>query len=104
VTAARKGSTGAIILALLMLLFVARMLFLGYYVVSEWQSESAWLTACGFVWMIAAPATVLSALWLLGSRGRSRGALMLGGWAIMASGTVFVSSVVTHTLPCGGPS
>jgi hypothetical protein len=43
----RKANVGTIVLALLMLLFVARMVFQGYYVVLEWQSESALLTACG---------------------------------------------------------
>jgi hypothetical protein len=96
VVTARKASIGAIVL---MLMFVARMLFLGYFVVSEWQSESALLAACGVVWIIAAPATILSTLWLLGSRGHSRAALTVGGWANMASGAVFVTSVATRILP-----
>ena len=101
---ARKVSIGAILLALLMLLFVARMVFLGCYLVSEWQSESALLRACGVVWVLTAPATILAAIWLLGSRGRSRAALTVGGWAITTSGAVFVTSVATHVLPCSGPS
>jgi hypothetical protein len=52
-----------IVLALLMLLFVARMVFQGYYVVLEWQSESALLTACGVIWILAAPATIICAPW-----------------------------------------
>ena len=35
------------VLALLRLLFVSRMVLLGYYFVSEWQSESVLLAASG---------------------------------------------------------
>ena len=100
----RKSGVGPTILALLMLLFVARMLFLGSYLVWEWQSESALLAACGIVWSLAAPATIISALWVLGLRRRSRKPWTIGGWAIIASGAVRATVTATHVLPCGGPS
>jgi hypothetical protein len=92
------------VLAFLMLLFIFRMILLGYAIVFDWRYESVLLIACGAIWSVAAPSVIIAALWLLGSRGHSRKALTVGGWAIMASGTVFVTSVAAHVLPCSGPS
>jgi hypothetical protein len=84
------------VLALLMLLFVSRMVLLGYYFVSEWQSESVLLAASGVLWSLTAPATIVSALWVLASLGRSGKGLSLGGGSIIASGIV-LTTVDSHS-------
>jgi len=71
---------------------------------AEWRFESALLLACGVVWTVTGSITVVAALWLLWSRGRSRRALAVGGSAIVASGALFATAAATHVLPCGGPS
>lgn len=103
-TAIRKTSVGAMVLALLMLLFGVLMFLFGYSAVSEWRSERAALIACGVVWLLAGPAVFGSALWLFGSLGRSPLALRIGGAAIVASGTVLATAAAVGTLPCSGPA
>ena len=92
------------VLAFLMLLFVSRMVLLGYYFVSEWQSESVLLAASGVLWSLTAPATIVSALWLLASLGRSRKGLSIGGGSINASGVVLTTVAATHVMPCSRTS
>jgi hypothetical protein len=92
------------VLALLMLIFVFRMVFLGYSCVWEWRSESVLLAASGVLWSLTAPATIVSALWLLGSLGHSCKALSIGGVSIIASGVVFATVAATHVMPCSGLS
>ena len=52
-TTIRKPRLGAVLLAVLMLLFGALMSLFGYFDLSEWRSERAPLIACGLVWIIA---------------------------------------------------
>jgi hypothetical protein len=80
------------------------MVLLGYYFVSEWQSESVLLAASGVLWSLTAPATIVSALWLLASLGRSRKGLSIGGGSIIASGVVLTLVAATHVMPCSGTS
>lgn len=91
-------------MALLMLLFIFRPVVVGLAYTAEWRFESALLLACGVVWTVTGSITVVAALWLLWSRGRSRRALAVGGSAIVASGALFAIAAATHVLPCGGPS
>jgi hypothetical protein len=91
-------------LALLMLLFGSLMFLFGSYDVWEWRAEQAALIACGLVWVLTGPAAVGSALWLLGSLGRSRTALKIGGTTIIASGVVLATAAATHVMPCSGPA
>jgi hypothetical protein len=103
-TTIRKPRIGAVLLALLMLLFGALMFLFGYFDLSEWRSERAPLVACGVVWVIAGPAVFASALWLFATLGRSLLALRIGGMAILASGTVLVAGAASGVLPCSGPA
>ena len=91
-------------MALLMLLFIFRPVVVGLAYTAEWRFESALLLACGVVWTVTGSITVVAALWLLWSRGRSRRALAVGGSAIVASVALFATAAATHVLPCGGPS
>jgi len=47
--------------------------------------------------------TVVSAIWLLLSRGCSQAPMLIGGGAIIACGASFATAATTHVLPCGGP-
>jgi hypothetical protein len=100
----RKVSVGAMVLALLMLLFGSLMFLFGYFALSEWRSERAALIGCGVVWILTGPAVFGSALWLLGSLGRNLLALRIGGSAIVASGTVLVTAAAAGVLQCSGPA
>jgi hypothetical protein len=100
----RRPSIAAITLALLMLFFGSLISAFGYVYLKEWQSEQAALIGCGVVWILAGPATVASGLWLLASLGRSRGALRIGGTAIIVSGTVLAAAAATGVVPCSGPA
>lgn len=100
----RKPSAGAMVLALLMLLFGSLMFLFGYFALSEWQSERAALIACGVVWILTGPAVFGSGLWLLGSLGRNHLALRIGGTAVVASGTVLATAAAVGVLQCSGPA
>ena len=97
-------SIGAMVLALLMLIFIFRPAMVGSSVMAQWRYESASLVACGLVWCVAGTTTIVAAFWLLGSRGRSRKALRTGGSAIVISGATFAVAAATHVLLCSGPS
>ena len=103
-TTIRKLSVGAMVLALLMLVFGSLMFLFGYFALSEWHSERAALIACGAVWILTGPAVFGSALWLLGSLGRSPLALRLGGTAVITSGTLLATAAAVGVLPCSGPA
>jgi hypothetical protein len=103
-TTIRKLSVSAMVLALLMLLFGSLMFLFGYFVLSEWRSERAALIACGALWILTGPAVFGSALWLLGSLGRSPLALGLGGTAVITSGTLLATAAAVGVLPCSGPA
>jgi hypothetical protein len=79
----RKPSAGAMVLAVLLLLFGSLMFLFGYFALSEWQSERAALIACGVVWI---------------STGR------IGGIAVVASGTVLAAAAAVGVLQCSGPA
>ena len=100
----RKPSVGAMVLALLMMLFGSLISLFGYGALREWQSEGAALVAFGVVCILTGPAVVGSALWVLGSLGRSALALRIGGTGIVASGIVLALAAATGVLPCTGPA
>ncbi len=100
----RKSSFGAMVLALLMLFFGSLMFLLGYFGLIEWRSERFAPIACSVVWVLTGLAVFASALWLLGSLGRSPLALRIGGTAIVASGTVLAAAAAEGVLQCTGPA
>jgi TRAP-type C4-dicarboxylate transport system permease small subunit len=65
--AIHKLSAGAMVMALLMLLFGSFMFVVGYVGLSEWRSERAALLACNIMWILSGPVVFGSALWLFGS-------------------------------------
>jgi hypothetical protein len=100
----RKPSAGVMFIALLMLLFGLLTCLFSYVGLIDWRSEIAALIACSVVWILAGPAILISALWLLGSLGRNTLALVIGGSAIVVSGTVLAAAALTGVLPCSGPA
>jgi hypothetical protein len=103
-SAFHKLSTGAMVMALLMLLFGSFMFLVGYVGLSEWRSESAALIACNLMWILTGPVVFGSALWLFGSLGRNPLALQIGGTALVGSGAVLVTAAATGVLQCTGPA
>jgi len=86
-----------------MLLFIFRPVVVGVACLREWRFETALLLACGVVWTVTGCVTVVSAIWLLLSRGCSQAPMLIGGSAIIACGAFFATTAATHVLPCGGP-
>jgi hypothetical protein len=102
-TTGRKVSAGAMVLALLMLFFGTIMFLFGYFDLIEWRAEGAALIACGVVWIVTGPVVAGSALWVLGSLGRSLRALRIGGGAMAACGASLAMGAAANVLQCTSP-
>jgi hypothetical protein len=100
----RKPSIGAMILALLMMSFGCLMFLFGYFVLLESRSEPAALIAAGGVAILGGSVMFISGLWLLGSLGRARMPLRIGGTGMLTSGTVWVAAAALGVLQCSGPA
>ena len=88
----------------------AGMLFLGllvsamgYQTLREWSFISPAYASCGLLWVVAGPVMLVAGLWLLGSLGRNRIPLLVGGAATALAGVVLVVGVLTYVIPCAGP-
>ena len=97
-------AAGAIVLALLMLLFGCLVTAGGYQILRRWSYIGPWYAACGLVWIVAGPAMTAGGLWVLGTLGRNRVPLWAGGVAAVLSGGSLVAGVLTYVIPCSGPS
>jgi hypothetical protein len=76
----------------------------GYLTLREWRSIGAGLSTCGALWALAGPIMFVAGWWVLLTFGRRPTPLWLAGAAsIMAGGTLLVG-VLTHVVPCSGPS
>jgi hypothetical protein len=104
VNATRKPGIAAMSLGLPMLFFGTLMFLFGCYDVMEWQAEQVSLVVCGILLVLAGLATLGSAIWMLGSLGRSKKALQIGGGAMISSGAVLATAAATHIMPCSGPA
>jgi hypothetical protein len=76
----------------------------GYRTVRQWSSIGVAYALCGLIWTLAGPAMMAAGVWVLGSLGRHRLPLWIGGAAAVLSGAVLVTGVLTHVIPCSGPS
>ncbi len=74
-----------------------------YQTLSKWSSIGAAYAAVGILWLLAGPAMFGAGLWLLGSLGRHRIPLWLGGAAGILAGASLVVGVLTYVVPCSGP-
>ena len=76
----------------------------GYMTLREWSSIGAGYSTFGVLWALAGPIMFVAGCWVLGSWGRREIPLWLGGAAAIIAGTVLVAGVLTHVIPCSGPS
>ena len=76
----------------------------GYRIIGEWRSVGAALAGCGVLWILAGLAMFGAGWWVLGSLGRHRMPLGVGGAAAVVAGSVLVAGVLAHVIPCSGPS
>jgi hypothetical protein len=87
-----------------MVFFGFVMSYGGYRTVRQWSSIGVAYALCGLIWTLAGPAMIVAGLWVLGSLGRHRFPLWIGGAAAVLSGAVLVTGVLAHVIPCSGPS
>lgn len=76
----------------------------GHTTLREWGAISPALRMCGLLWTLAGAVTMVTGLWALGSLGRNRMPLLVGGAAAALAGIVLVVGVLTYVVPCSGPS
>jgi membrane protease YdiL (CAAX protease family) len=76
----------------------------GFQVLLKWSSIGAAYAAVGALWSLAGPVMFGAGLWVLGSLGRHRMPLWLGGTAGVLAGAALVVGVLTYVVPCSGPS
>jgi len=93
----------SIALAAVWLLFGYAISESAYQTLSKWSSISAAYAAVGILWLLAGPSMFGAGLWLLGSLGRHRIPLWLGGAAGILAGVSLVVGVITYVVPCSGP-
>ncbi len=93
-----------VILGLIVMGFGLVVTRAGYSTLLEWPAISVAHALCGLVWILAGPAMFAGSLWVLGSLGRHRIPLWGAGAAAILAGTVLIAGVLTHAVPCAGPS
>jgi hypothetical protein len=104
-TAIQKARRLAVasIVAAGMLFFGGVVSRIGYHILREWSSIGPAYAACGVLWVLAGPVMLVAGLWVLGSLGRHRIPLLVGGAATVLAGLVLVVGVLTYVIPCAGP-
>ena len=75
-----------------------------YMTLREWSSIGAGYSACGVLWALAGPAMFVAGLWVLLTLGRRATPLWLAGAGSIVAGGALVVGVLTHVVPCSGPS
>ncbi len=97
--------TVALLIALLIIAFGYLISSSGYRIIQlEWHSIGTAFAACAVTWLLAGIIMVGAGLWVLGSIGRHRFPLGLGGTAAFLGGASLVAGVLTRVVPCSGPS
>jgi hypothetical protein len=104
-TAIQKARRLAVasIVAAGMLFFGGVVSRIGYHILRHWSSIGPAYAACGVLWVLAGPVMLVAGLWVLGSLGRHRIPLLVGGAATVLAGLVLVVGVLTYVIPCAGP-
>jgi hypothetical protein len=94
----------AVLTGLLQAFFGMILLVLGLQTLRQWDGLSTSLAVITVLWLIAAPVVLVSGVWSLVSLGRYRLPLWTGGSALLAAGGALVAGVLTHFIPCAGPT
>ena len=76
----------------------------GYRVIRSWSSIDAAYAEIGILWLIAGPAILGAALWILASLGRQRIPFCVVGYAAVVAAVVLIFGVLSNIVPCSGPS
>jgi len=97
-------TAGKLLLALPMLLFGYLIAKAGYQILGQWSSIGAAFATIGVLWIIVGPVMFAGGLWVLGSLGRNRIPLWIGGSAAFLSGSSLIGGVLCYVIPCSGPS
>lgn len=94
----------AVLVAVLMLLLGGVLTLFAASAVPEWTALTGALKSIVAIWLVAGPVMLGCGLWLLISLGRHDLPLFIGGGAAFASGALMVAGVLTHVIPCAGPT
>jgi len=94
----------AILAASVMILLGFLFSMAGYSMMRQWHWIRLALAGCGVIWMLAGPVMFVAGWWVLGSLGRKKTPLLAGGAASIVAGAVLVAGVLSHVIPCSGPS
>lgn len=76
----------------------------GYSTLREWRAIGAAYAACGVLWILSGPTMFVGGSWVLASLGRRQTPLWMAGAGSVLAGAVLVVGVLTHVVPCSGPS
>ena len=90
--------------ALFMAFFGFLISMAGYSVIREWHSIRLAYAAFGITWILAGPLMFVAGCWLVISAGRKVTPWWMGGAACTVAGSALVLGVLTHVVPCSGPS
>jgi hypothetical protein len=85
------------------LLYGLLPVLVGFFVLRERAAESVLLIFVGVLLFLGGTVMVSSTLWLLGTLGRSRLPLWVGGIASILNASIFAWATLTNVLPCSGP-
>jgi hypothetical protein len=70
----------------------------------EWPALTVALRATVLLWLITGPMVLVCGVWSLVSLGRHRMPQWIGAAAIIPAGAVMIVGVLTHFIPCAGPT
>jgi uncharacterized membrane protein YphA (DoxX/SURF4 family) len=76
----------------------------GYSTLREWRSIGAGYSTCGMLWALAGPIMFVAGCWVLLTLGRRPTPLWLAGAGSIVAGSTVLVGVLTHVIPCSGPS
>lgn len=99
-----KRAAIALAFAAVMMCFGYAIFGAGYRTLRGWSSIGPAYAGIGILWLLAGPAMFGAGLWVLGSLGRHRIPLWIGGAAAVLAGVVLIAGVLTYVVPCSGPS
>lgn len=97
-------NVASVLVGVLMLLLGALLTQVALPAMLEWDALSGALKSIIAIWIVAGPVALACGLWLLVSLGRRNPPLWTGACALSTSGALMVVGVLTHVIPCAGPT